>query len=385
MRKGKFIIKETRGIAESAIPYSNAILSKLDKHIEYFFEQLTPEYLESVKDLRRDGYLPSSDYSNSFVIPYRTLATYIDNDIFEDFPIVEIRCDINCAYVDKENEHEDQYSISGGAWPIYRGYLGKTPMSQRVKPEKFPVSKIRRESVDRAIIAEVEFDLTFYKGFIKENDMEVFYRELKAVVFHEMMHIYEGYKNKSLDQTVLYKSGLETKRPKSKAQTTKAYLADTKLIGTPTQLNEAMGVILNHYYNALPAEVKAITHEMYPYVMDLSVDEFFNTYQGRRAKGLMEFDGEDFYDGLVVIVEDYFEEKGIPFNKETMEGYFNQIKMRIQKKYKETSIKHNIEIDERFLKQKTLKDLINYMSRDINRAGQRLFKNVGRLYSLKND
>jgi len=87
----------------------------------------------------------------------------------------------------------------------------------------------------------------------------------------------------------------------------------------------------------------------------------------------------------VVIVEDYFEEKGIPFNKETMEGYFNQIKMRIQKKYKETSIKHNIEIDERFLKQKTLKDLINYMSRDINRAGQRLFKNVGRLYSLKND
>ena len=140
--------------------------------------------------------------------------------------------------------------------------------------------------------------------------MEVFYRELKAVVFHEMMHIYEGYKNKSLDQTVLYKSGLETKRPKSKAQTTKAYLADTKLIGTPTQLNEAMGVILNHYYNALPAEVKAITHEMYPYVMDLSVDEFYNTYQGRRAKGLMEFDGEDFYDGLVVIVEDYFEEKG---------------------------------------------------------------------------
>jgi len=382
---GKRLIKEAGGIAESAIPYSNAVLNKLDKHIEYFFKQLTPEYLESVKDLRRGGYLPGPDYSNSFTIPYRTLAQYIDDDIFEDFPVVEIRCDVNCVYVDKENEMEDQYSISGGAWPIYRGYLGQTPLSQRVKPERFPVSKVRRESVDRAVIAEIEFDLTFYKDFNNSNKKQVtnFERELKAVVFHEMMHIYEMYKNKSLDQRVVSKTSLETTKPKSKSETVKGTLAGTKLLGIPKELSELMTLILNHYYMSLPAEVKAITHEMYPYVIDLSIDEFFETYQGRRARGLMEFDGDEFYDTLISTVESYFENKGIPFNQETMEGYFNQIRMRIQKKYKESSIRHHSEIDEKFMKQKTLKSLIDYMSKDINRAGQRLFKNIGRLYSLK--
>ena len=119
--------------------------------------------------------------------------------------------------------------------------------------------------------------------------------------------------------------------------------------------------------------------------MDLTIDEFFTTYQGRIAKGLMEFDGDEFYEALIEVTRNYFERKGVPFNQETMEGYFNQIRMRIQKKYKESSILQHAEIDERFLKQKTLKSLIDYMSRDINRAGQKLFKNVGRLYSLKSD
>lgn len=383
----KKLITERRGVVESAIPYTHAVLNELYKHIKNFSTNLTPEYLESVADLRKNGYLPSPDYSKRFVIPYRNLARYIDDDIFEDFPIAEIRCIVNLIYVDTQSPMHDNFSVGGGAWPIYRGDIGTSPLSQRVKPENFPISKKRRESVDRSIIAELDFDLTTYKGFKFSNkkDRENFDRELRAVVFHEMMHIYEMYKNKNLDIRVVHKTSKETKRPKSRQETSKAHLSDTKFIGIPKELNDEMFIILNHYYNALPTEVKAITHEMYPFVMDFSIDEFFNTYQGRRVKGLMSFDSEEFYDNLISLTDSYFERLGVPFNQETMEGFFNQIRMRILKKYERTTISNHEEVDENLLKQKTLKSLIDYMSKAINKAGEKLFKNVGRLYSLKSE
>lgn len=382
----KKLIKEARGIAESAIPFTHAVLGRIDKEIKHYFRKVfeDPKYLESVKSLRRDGYLPMPDYTTTITIPYRFLATYIDDDIFEDFPVIQLNIDVNFAYVDKESEMGDDFTVGGGAWPIFKGKLGPSAiMSQSVKPEGYPISKQRRESIDRAVIGDLDFDFTFYKGFNPKNDYKDFHREVRAVVFHEMMHLYENYKDKKSQVSLIHRSGEGSIKPKTNQSASKAYLTNTKLVGIPQEITQLMNYFYNMYYMSLPTEVKAITHEMYPYVLDMSIDEFFKTYQGKRIKSLMEFDAEDFYDHLKEASKEYFESKGMAYDKKIRDSFFEQIRVRTISKYKKTAIQNHEIVDEKLLKKKELYFLIEYMGKQIEEAGRKLFRNVGRLYSLK--
>ena len=382
------VIKEARGIAESAIPYTHAIINEIDKDIEYYFNKVfgDPKYLGSVKKLRRGGYLPMPDYTETIKIPYRALAPYIDDDIFEDFPVVTFNIDIKFSYIDAESGTGDKFGVGGGAWPIFKGKLGPNSiLSQSVKPEGFPVSKKRRESIDRAIVGELDFDFSFYQGFDPEKDYKDFHREVRAVIFHEMMHLYEGYKDKKSQQHLIHKTGAGSKKPKTNNSTSKAYLTDTKLIGIPAEITHLMNLLYHMYYVSLPTEVKAITHEMYPYVLDMSIDEFFKSYQGKRIKSLMEFDADDFYEQLKTASEIYFEEKGMKLNKIQRDIFFEQIRMRTLSKYKKSAIDNHEFIDEKLLNKKELYFMIEYMGKQIEKAGRRLFRNVGKLYSLKSE
>lgn len=382
----KKVIKEARGVAESTIPFTHAVLGRIDKEIEHYFKKVfvDPRYLDSVKDLRKDGYLPMPDYSKTITIPYRFLATYIDDDIFEDFPVIQLNIDVNFVYVDKESEMGDDFSVGGGAWPIFKGKLGNASiLSQSVKPEGYPISKKRRESIDRAVIGDLDFDFTFYKGFNPRANYKDFHREVRAVVFHEMMHLYENYKDKKSQLSLIHRSGEGSSKPKTNQTASKAYLTNVKLVGIPQEITQLMTYFYNMYYVSLPTEVKAITHEMYPYVLDMSIDEFFKSYQGKRIKSLMEFDAEDFYDGLKDATREYFEDKGMEYNKKTRDAFFEQVRLRTIKKYKTSAIQNHEEIDEKLIRKKELYFLIEYMGKQIEEAGRKLFRNVGRLYSLK--
>ena len=393
----KKIIKEARGVAESAIPYTHAVLNEIDKEIHFYFDRIfgSPEYLDSVRHIRKDGYLPMPDHAETITIPYRTLAKYIDDDIFEDFPVIKLNIDVKFAYIEKDSENfeeigtggevtTDKFGVSGGAWPIFKGNLGPSSiLSQSVKPEGYPISKKRRESIDRAVIGDLDFDFNFYKGFDPKRDYKDFHREVRAVVFHEMMHLYENYKDKKSQLSLIHRSGEGSSKAKTNQTGSKAYLTNTKLLGIPQEITQLMGYLYQMYYVSLPTEVKAITHEMYPYVLDMDIDDFFKTYQGKRIKTLMEFDAEDFYDQLKDAAETYFEEKGISSNKQMRDGFFEQIRLRTIKKYKTTAIQNHEELDEKLINKKELYFLIEYMGRQIEEAGRKLFRNVGRLYSLK--
>lgn len=383
---GKIKLNEARGIAESTVPYTHAVMNVLDKHIAYFLEKIKDEaYLEWTSEIR--GLVP--DYVTTIELPYRVLAKYIDDDIFEDFPMVKIIIDLKMNLIDQDGRGSyspsgGNFIIGGGAWPVY-----KTPtvsLSHRDKPEKYPISKKRRESIDRVLIGKTEFDISVYKNFDFNTENGALEKELSAVVFHEMHHLYEGYKDKSKDERVFHLDTLEkTKLPKNKTETSKAYLSDAKLVGIPTVVKDAISNLYMLYYWALPAEVKAITQEMYPYVLDMSVNEFFESFQGKRVKKLMDFDYESFYDELVNSVTIYYESKGEEVNEEQMNAFFNQIRMRVVKTYITKAKESHEVLDEKFIKQKDLKSLIKYMGNQIEKGGQKLFRNVGRLYSLKYD
>jgi len=388
----KRIIKEARGIAESAIPYTHAVLDKIKPELDYFFEHVNdPSYLESMEDIRVDGYAPAPDHVVTLKFPYRTLAKYIDDDIFEDFPIVNLTVEVKFAFVDSESPNDDTFSIGGAMWPIHTSALPTDHIfSSRVKPEKFPaISKSRRESVDRGLIGNLEFDLTFYQGFDFTDPPVEFERELNSVVFHEMMHLYEGYKNKKLDLRVFNKDFKETgpsKKQRSHQQTAKAYIGDAKFVGIPSEVKQAIQYLTNYYYMTLPQEVKAITHEMYPYVLDLPIDEFFKTYQGKRIKSLMAFNTEDYMEHLDEEIESYFDRIGKRnVSPEVKNNMLNQLKMRMIAKYRETANRNHEVIDHKLINQKDLKSLVNYMGKQINNAGNKLYRNLGRLYSLKMD
>jgi hypothetical protein len=390
MRKVK--LNEARGIAESTIPYTHAVMNVLDKHIAHFLEKIKDEeYLEWTSDIR--GLIP--DYSTTIELPYRVLAKYIDDDIFEDFPLAKIFIDLKINLIDEDGPGTDSPSggnfvIGGGAWPVYK--KPTTATSYRAKPEGFPISKKRRESIDRVLIGKTEFDISVYKNFDYSTENRALEMELSAVVFHEMHHLYEGYKDKSKDDSVLHAKTIETtKLPRTKTHTSKAYLSDTKLVGIPGTVKDSINNLLMLYYWSLSIEVKAITQEMYPYVLGMSVNDFFGSFQGKRVKSLMNFDYEIFYDELINSVTEYYESKGnIHYmtekkKKEQMDAFFNQIRMRLIKTYVAKANESHEVVDEKFIKQKDLKSLIKYMSNQIEKGGQKLFRNVGRLYSLKQE
>lgn len=380
----KVRLNEARGIAESTVPYTHAVMNVLDKHLAYFFNKIKDEeYLEITKDMR--GMIP--DYSTSFDIPYRHLARYIDDDIFEDFPLAKIDITLKMALIDREGSGDDSpsggnFAIGGGAWPVYKR---PTPeLSYRTKPENFPISKKRRESIDRVLVGKLDFDITIYNNFEFEKEHEALDRELLAVVFHELHHLYEGYKDKTKDEVAFIPKTLEkTKLPRIKTQTSKAYLTDTKLVGIPTEVKDLLIPLFNLYYYSLPSEVKAITQEMYPFVLKMSVDDFFKSFQGMRVKSLMDFDAEIFYDRLIDSVIDYYDKKGVDPTDEQIHNFFNQVRARMVKTYIEKANNSHEIIDQKFVSKKDLKSLIIYMGKQIEKGGQKLFRNVGRLYSLK--
>ena len=199
----------------------------------------------------------------------------------------------------------------------------------------------------------------------------------------EIEILQKNYKDKKSQLSLIHRSGEGSSKAKTNQTGSKAYLTNTKLLGIPQEITQLMGYLYQMYYVSLPTEVKAITHEMYPYVLDMDIDDFFKTYQGKRIKTLMEFDAEDFYDQLKDAAETYFEEKGISSNKQMRDGFFEQIRLRTIKKYKTTAIQNHEELDEKLINKKELYFLIEYMGRQIEEAGRKLFRNVGRLYSLK--
>jgi hypothetical protein len=368
----KQIIKEVRGIAESTIPYTHAILNEIDPELHYFVNS------------------SKTEYSRTIEIPYRTLAKYITTDEFTDFPVVKLIIGLNFRYMDYvpemwEGNEVELFSIGGGAYPIYAGSLGSnSSLSQRVKPESFPVSKEKREAIDRAIIAHVDFDITIYKGFdFFESVMSGFDRELRSVVLHEMMHMYEGYKDKSQDYHIAPWNDRtnKTKKPKSNRQTTKSYFEDTKFHGVPSELTTSLEYLFDLYYGSQAHEVRAKTQEMYPYVLDMSIDEFFKSRHGQQIRKLMEFDYEEFYDLLIGNVIEYANRSGITGNRE--DEFFEQIRMRVVKDYERSANKNNEVIDTKLVNQKSLKSLIKYLGKQIEKSGRKLFRNVGKLYSLK--
>ena len=270
----KRILNEISGIAVATAPYTKAVFNRVQKEMNYFFDNVFDEsYLESVEAFRRGGYLPGPDHQKSLNLPYRYLAPYITDVDFQDFPVVQINTDLTFRYVTVESPGNTNFTVEGGALPTFVSRLGKDSIfGYRVKPDLFPVSKKRRESVDRAVVAAIDFDIIIYEGFDPSNDLRNLEREVYSVIFHEMMHIYEQYKNKSLDLRAM-KPG--SSKPRSKAQTSKAHLGSTKMVGVPKEIQDAVRALLQLYYVSLPTEVKAMTQEMYPYVMDTELKDFF--------------------------------------------------------------------------------------------------------------
>ena len=388
MKTKKVKLNEVRGIAESTIPYTHAILNILDKHIENFIAGIQDEeYLDSTKDLR--GALP--DYTTTIIIPYRHFAKYIVDDIFEDFPLVKLTLDVKMTLINEEWEGsfdsvaKSNFIIGGGAYTIRnKPTLGNA--SYRIKPENFPISKNRRESIDRALVGSMEIDIVINHNFNFESEMGALHTEITSTVFHEMEHLYEEYKDRSRDVRVVRPETLKTtKVPKPKTQIYKSDFDKIKFIGIPSDVKKYMRNLLFYYYWTSPDEVKAITHEMYPYVLDNSVDEFFETFQGVRIKNLMDFDYEFFYDELITYVMGYYNSKGLDLNEEQMNAFFEQIRKRIIKTFRNQALSNHELFDEKIAKQKDLKSLIGYMGKQIEKGGKRLFRNVGRLYSLKQE
>ena len=379
----KRILNEISGIATATIPYTKAVFNRVQKEIDYFFNNVFNEsYLESLEPFRRGGYLPSPDHQKSLNLPYRYLAPYITDKDFQDFPVVQINTDLTFRYVTAESPGDNNFTVEGGAWPFFVSRLGKDSVfGYRVKPELFPVSKKRAQSVYRAVVASIDFDVIIYEGFDLDADLLELEREIYAVIFHEMMHVYEQYKNKSLDLRSM-KPG--SSKPRSKAQTSKAHLGDAKMVGVPKEIQNAVKALLQLYYTSLPTEVKAITQEMYPYVMNTELGDFFtDTYQGRIIKGLQGFDKESFYEVLVGEAENYFERVGQEPTEDRINSFFEAVRKSLISKYIKSADDNHLVIDKRFVNKKTLKDLIDYMSVQIKESGDKLHKNVGRLYALK--
>lgn len=377
------LIKEIAGIAKATIPYTNAVKDRIPKHLKHFFENVyDEEYLETVSAFRRDGYLPSPDYAQELKLPYRYLAPYITDEDFKDFPVVQINMDLSFRYVEKTSD--SPFFVEGGAYPIFVSRLNQDSMyGYRVKPELFPVSKKRASSVNRAVVASIDFDIMIFENFDPERDYKNLEKEIYSVIFHEMMHVYEAYKNRGLD---VYAMKPGTTKPRSKAETAKSYLSNSKMIGVPNEIKKELANFLHLYYVSLPTEIQAITQEIYPQISDVELKDFFtDTYQGRMIKALQKFDKNEFYSNLKNEAIKYFERTGQEPDQMKIETFFESVRRNLISKYIKTSNENHQVIDKKFINKKTLKDLIDYMSVQIKNASDRLIKNVGRLYSIKNE
>lgn len=354
-------INEKMGVALPAVCYAKPIH---DLTISEF-----SKYLES-----------GSKKSNlRFKITSDNFSDCISNkENYKKFPVVSILLDLffirisdkkfNEQYPNK-SENNIPHTVGGAA---YR--FGHKNWSEYSKKTKSII-----EDLDFGIIIKLDVGITIPQSYGKVSDDVTLSDDINETVWHELNHLYEYYGRLLSQKNIpLYKRG---------PRLSITYSSNNKW-GIPKDIFDIWSNFIFYFYLSEPYEISAQVQEASYFVMKYGFDKVFETTAWKYANEMLNFNADDFIDELESGIEEY--KSGKPEEKATLySGVLSKpIKERLKSmwlsEYKKQLIlnKEESKIDIEKLEKNDCDYFIKYMSKKVNRGGDKLKRKLTKLYDF---
>lgn len=333
----KTLIKEDLGVSRASLAYSNLIYQKLEPIVIQFLETKVPVSEKITIDLSEISRI----YQSSM-------------DDYIELPVETIEIKLQCGKMKKPIPNLT--FNSGGA------FLFIGPQSQNssyLTEPSLELPKYVLEEITQTVVARFEIFLTVSSKFDISDKDKVLY-DLRDTIVHECNHLYESYK-------------------RAEAGVKQANISLSWVGGKNYNINREIFKVYQNFldliYYSEPYEINAKSQEAVSQTSIMTPEEFQKTTLWKIATTMKNFKADEYFDKLVSKIEEVNPNK-------TVSILNNLYKWFMTDYYKWMKI-HGDQPSRYIEKTKHLYDLIKSFEKRINKAGDKLRKNYGRLFTLE--
>ena len=330
------LINEDMGVSRASVDYANLIYEKSRPIVIDFTRHKRPgkqKLVIGLKDISR--------------IWKQDLESYLE------FPIEEIRIDLN-LYVQNKSQMDNEFYTGGGAEQI-DSTVGKRSFIKR--PSK-DLPKYILSELDDTLNAKFDLDVYIRKDF-KEESIDGLMYDLMDSISHECNHMLEFYKR--------YLSGV------GNVDTSLTY-SGNKNYNIPRDIYEVWQEFTQMVYFSEPYEMRAMVQEMYGVRLRMPFEEFRKHRYYMSAEVMEKFNADVMFDTLIERIEKQNPDSivSVMTNLYTwfITDYYTQLKYQ------------KLQPNNRIEKSAHILDLMKGLQPRINNSGKKLKRKFNKLYSL---
>jgi hypothetical protein len=235
------------------------------------------------------------------------------------------------------------------------------------------------EDLDFGIIIKLDVGITIPESYGKISDDITLSDDINETIWHELNHLYEYYGRLLSQKNIpLYK----------RAPRLSITFSDENKWGIPKEIFKTWSNFVFYFYLSEPYEISAQVQEASYFVMKYGFDKLFETTAWKYANDMSNFNSDDFIDKLESDIDEYIsmnpEEKTALYSGVLSKPLKERLKSMWLSVYKKELAlnKEESKIDIDRLEKNDCDYFIRYMSRRVNRGGNKLKRKLTKLYDF---
>ena len=341
-------------------------------------------YAEPIHDLtisEFSKYLESGSKKSNlkFEISSNNFSDFISNkEDYKKFPVVSILINLFFTKISDDkfikqypnkSRNNIPHTVGGAAYKF--GHKNWKEYSKKTE------SII--EDLDFGIIIKLDVVIIIPESYGKISDDITLSDDVNETIWHELNHLYEYYGRLLSQKNIpLYK----------RAPKLSMTFSDENKWGIPKEIFKTWSSFIFYFYLSEPYEISAQVQEASYFVIKYGFDKLFETTAWKYANDMVNFNPDDFIDILESDIDDYIsskpEEKTALFSGVLSKPLKERLKSMWLSVYKKELAlnKEESKIDIEKLEKNDCDYFINYMSRRVNRGGNKLKRKLTKLYDF---
>lgn len=335
---------EASGVAESTLIYNQFLLDEFNKYCDIALES------------GEKNYSHTQDYSQE------ELSQFIQDPLWPKYPISSM----SVTYTIKKMTDEDFTKRFPGTGTIKK-YVGTGACYNIGEEGGSDIKPAIDDRSDITLHLVLEIGAIISESF---NDREGLSVEIESSITHELNHGYEGWNR--------------MKKGKGQLSTDVTFALDVNRAKIKKDIWKIWYDEIGYYvYWSELHEINAMVQDSWPYVKRYDVDEMKSkTPSWRFSTKMKNFKASEFKQRMTDKILSIYPDADVDMMlKRIKNGFANQLI-----KYREESINRKEDkptLSGELVREMSVDEFLSFVEKRINRAGEKIQKNIIRLYSLK--
>lgn len=235
------------------------------------------------------------------------------------------------------------------------------------------------EDLEFGIIIKLDVDITIPDSYGKVSDDITLSDDINETIWHELNHLYEYYGRLLSEKNI----PLHKRSPRLSIT-----FSDANKWGIPKDIFKTWSKFVFYFYLSEPYEISAQVQEASYFIIKYGFDKLFETTAWKYANDMVNFNPDDFIDILESDIDDYIsskpEEKISLYKGVLSKPLKERLKSMWLSEYKKQLLlnKEESKLDIEKLEKNDCNYFIKYMTKRINKDGERLKRKLTKLYDF---